>query len=261
MHAKKKREKGRKAFAKMVRWLLSFIPLTMVLAQQPFMEKPRQPGVNRVKLIPLQLAITGGVHWAQTSPTTMRNPKLAVYLNTTAQVLLTPHEYFRTRSRKTVRPHFSPLASAFGQIEAGEGRLKQAVVAALSGQRLSHGLPPRQATDREKTWAKAYDKAGKQLARVAEGDATLRSIVAMPMPNIPLIGAYVLLVGVLLAPLVGGMEYLVVGGCLLVLQGTRSFGMEPQPDLYVTGAIAVIALFALDMANKKLSNDPKRKRR
>jgi hypothetical protein len=218
MHTKKKREKGRKAFAKMVRWLLSFIPLTMVLAQQPFMEKPRQPGVNRVKLIPLQLAITGGVHWAQTSPTTMRNPKLAVYLNTTAQVLLTPHEYFRTRSRKT-------------------------------------------ATDREKTWAKAYDKAGKQLARVAEGDATLRSIVAMPMPNIPLIGAYVLLVGVLLAPLVGGMEYLVVGGCLLVLQGTRSFGMEPQPDLYVTGAIAVIALFALDMANKKLSNDPKRKRR
>ena len=56
-------------------------------------------------------------------------------------------------------------------------------------------------------------------------------------------------------------EYLVVGGCLLVLQGTRSFGMEPQPDLYVTGAIAVIALLALDMANKKLSDDPKRKRR
>jgi len=216
--AKRKREKGRKAFAKFVRWLLSFIPLAMVLAQQPFMEKPRQPGVNRVKLIPLQLAITGSVHWAQTSPTVMRNPKLGLYLNSTAQILLTPHEYFKTRQRKT-------------------------------------------ATDREKTVSKAYDKAGKQLGRVAEGDATLRSIVAMPMPNIPLLGAYALVVGVLLAPLLGGMEYLVVGGCLLVLQGTRSFGMEPQPDLYVTGAIAVVALVLLDMGNKKLGDDPKRKRR
>ena len=96
----------------------------MVLAQQPFMEKPREPGVNRVKLIPLQLAITGGVHWSTTSPTVVRNPKLAVYLNGTAQVLrtprstsrlqpsprpspppwlrqvlLTPHEYFKTRAR------------------------------------------------------------------------------------------------------------------------------------------------------------------
>lgn len=56
------------------------------------------------------------------------------------------------------------------------------------------------------------------------------------------------------------MEYLVVGGCLLILQGTRAFGMEPQPDLYVTGVVAVLALVLLDMANKKL-DDPKRKRR
>ena len=44
----------------------------MVLAQQPFMEKPRQPGVNRVKLIPLQLAITGLRAFAQ-------NPKYRVF--------------------------------------------------------------------------------------------------------------------------------------------------------------------------------------
>jgi len=217
VHAKNKRLKGRKAFASLARQLLSLVPLAMVLAQQPFMEKPRQPGINRVKLIPLQLAITGGVHWSATSPTAVRNPKLGVYLNGSAQVLLTPHEYFKTRSRKT-------------------------------------------ATDREKTWAKAYDKAFKQLGRVAEGDATLRSIVAMPMPNVPLLGSYALVLGVVLAPLVGGMEYLVVGGCLLILQGTRSFGMEPQPDLYVTGAVAVVALVLLDQANKKLDN-PKKKRR
>ena len=44
------------------------------------------------------------------------------------------------------------------------------------------------------------------------------------------------------------------------VQGTRSFGMEPQPDLYVTGAVAVVALVLLDQANKKL-DDPKKKRR
>jgi len=217
VHARNKRLKGRKAFAGLARQVLSLVPLAMVLAQQPFMEKPRQPGVNRVKLIPLQLAITGAVHWSTTSPTALRNPQLATYLNGTAQVLLTPHEYFKTRSRKT-------------------------------------------ATDREKTWAKAYDKAFKQLGRVAEGDATLRSLVAMPMPNVPLLGAYALVVGVLLAPLIGGMEYLVVGGCITIMQGTRSLGMEPQPDLYVTGAVAAIALVLLDQANKKL-DDPKKKRR
>ena len=45
------------------------------------------------------------------------------------------------------------------------------------------------------------------------------------------------------------------------MQGTRSFGMEPQPDLYVTGAVAVIALVAMDMASKKATDEPKKKRR
>ena len=36
--------------------------------------------------------------------------------------------------------------------------------------------------------------------------------------------------------------------------------MEPQPDLYVTGAVAAIGLVLLDQANKKL-DDPKKKRR
>ena len=128
-----------------------------------------------MKLIPLQLAIAGGVQWAKTSPTALRNPKLGLYMNYTGQVLLTPHVYFKTRARKT-------------------------------------------ATDREKTIGKAYEKAQKEFGRVAAGDATLQSIIAMPMPNIPLLGAYALVVGVLLTPLIGGLEYVVVGGCLLILQ-------------------------------------------
>lgn len=218
VHAKRKREKGRKAFAGLVRQLLSFGTLAMVLAQQPFMEKPRQPGVNRVKLVPLQLAISGSIHQASESPTVMRNPQLAVYLNNTAQVLLTPHLYFKTRSRKT-------------------------------------------ATDREKTIAKAYEKAEKELGRVAAGDATLQNIIAMPMPNVPLLGAYGLVLGVTFAPLVKGMEYLTVAGCVALMQGTRSYGMEPQPDLYVTGVLGVLGVIAMDMAGKKLTEAPKKKRK
>ena len=48
---------------------------------------------------------------------------------------------------------------------------------------------------------------------------------------------------------------------LVLAQGTRSYGMEPQPELYVTGVIAVVALVAMDMGNKKLADDPKKKRR
>ena len=49
-HAKRKREKGRAAFFKLLRQLLALIPLAMLLGQQPFMVKPRAPGVNRGKV-------------------------------------------------------------------------------------------------------------------------------------------------------------------------------------------------------------------
>ena len=44
VHARRKKEKSRVAFMKLVRFLLSFLPLAMVLSQQPFMMKPRVPG-------------------------------------------------------------------------------------------------------------------------------------------------------------------------------------------------------------------------
>ena len=52
------------------------IPLAVVLSKQPFLSKPRAPGVNSAKIRPLELAIAGVVHWAAESPTVMRNPKI-----------------------------------------------------------------------------------------------------------------------------------------------------------------------------------------
>lgn len=214
--AKRKKEKGRKAFFALMRKVLALFPLGLVLMQQPFMLKPRAPGVNRGKLVPLQLAVTGAVYWAKRSPTVLRSPKIGVYINQTARVLLTPGEYAKTYSSK-------------------------------------------RATEREKTWAKAYEKAAKALPRIVDGDSTLRELATMPMPNIPLIGAYVLLLGSLVAWFIPGAEYLVVVGCFAVLQGSRSLGMEPQPELYVTGVAAVLGCVLIDSAGKK--EDAKRKRR
>jgi len=215
-HARRKREKGRTAFMRLLRQLFSLIPLAMVLSQQPFMVKPRAPGVNRGKVVPLQLAVCGVLHWAKSSPTTLRNRQLASGINSTARALLTPYEYWKVRESKRAMPA-------------------------------------------EKTISGAYKKTEKALQRV--GDMTdLREIALMPQPNIPLIGAYVLTAGALFAPMLPGMEYLVIVGSGAVLQGCRGFQMEPQPELYVTGVVAVLGCFFMDAAGKK-KEEKKRKRR
>ena len=84
----------------------------------------------------------------------------------------------------------------------------------------------------------------------------------MPQPNLPLIGAALLTLGALAAPLVAGPEYLVVTGCGLLMQGCRGFGMEPQPELYATGVLAVLGILASDASKKKKEEPlPKRKRK
>ena len=37
--------------------------------------------------------------------------------------------------------------------------------------------------------------------------------------------------------------------------------MEPQPELYVTGGLAVLALILMDMSNKNIEDAPKLKRK
>lgn len=178
LHAKRKKEKSRKAFMKFARQLLAFVPLIIVLSQQPLMKRERQSGVNAAKLVPLQLAVQGAIKWAKSSPTTLRNPSLNVYLNLTARGLLTPFEY---------------------------------------GQN-NFGKKSKLAMENEKTWSAAWRKSKKALDRAVDGDASMKALVSAPFPNVPLIGAYLLVAGALFALLIPHLEYIVVVGCGMILQ-------------------------------------------
>jgi len=218
VHVKRKRERGRAAFLNLARRMLALIPLALVLSRQPFMMKPRAPGVNSAKLRPLDIAISGAVHWAANSPTVMRQPKYYAYVNATARGLLTPFEYFAAQQSKRAMPA-------------------------------------------EKTMAGAYKKSEKQLGRLVDKDSQLREIATAPQPNFPLLGSYALVMGCVLCPLVGGIfEYMILLGGILLLQGGRQLAMEPQPEFYVAGVIAVLAIMAADSAGKAPA-PPKRKRR
>merc|ERR1719502_1780617 len=103
-HVRRKRERGRMAFFKLLRRVLAFIPLAIVLSRQPFMIKPRAPGVNSAKLRPLEVAVAGAVQFAAHSPTFLRNPKLHVYLNETSRIMLAPYEYLQAQQSKRAMP-------------------------------------------------------------------------------------------------------------------------------------------------------------
>jgi len=94
-----------------------------------------------------------------------------------------------------------------------------------------------------------------------DADRSLRQIALQPSPNVPLLGAYACVLGALLAPLFGGAEYLVALGCGALVQGTRGSGMEPQPELYVTGALAVVAIMLHDSAKQRKEAPPARRKR
>ena len=53
----------------------------------------------------------------------LRNPYLDVYLNTTARVLLAPHEYARAQSSKRAMPAEKTLAGAYKKSEKALGRV------------------------------------------------------------------------------------------------------------------------------------------
>ena len=216
---KRKRMRGRGAFMGLLRNLMCAIPIALVLSRQPFVMRPREQGVNALKLKPLDGAICGLVHWSVDSPTAFRNAWMKDYINATGQWLLTPYEYGAAQQSKRAMPG-------------------------------------------EKTWAGAHKKAVKNFARVVDKEKTLKEIVTAPMPNIPLIGCYAILVGVLISPLFAGVmggEGLIVGGCAALLHGSRQLGMEPQPELYVCGGVAIVMLMISDAADKAKSEAPAKK--
>jgi len=213
VHAKRKREKGRAAFMLLLRRLFAIVAFCLLLSKQPFMVKPREAGVNKLKVVPLDLAICGFMHWAKDSPMMLKNKKLAVAANQTARVLLTPFEYYKSqRSKKTIEM--------------------------------------------------AYNKTERALLRAADGDSKMVSIATTPImtPNLPLLGAYLLILGAILAPFSAGFEYLTIAGCGCLVQGCRGFGMEPQPELYVAGAAAVLGCILYDNSKPK-KQEAKKKRR
>jgi len=217
-HVRRKRERGRLAFLKLLRRGAALIPLAIVLSRQEFMKRPRGAGVNAAKVKPLDFALTGAVHFAAGSPTFMRNPKLHTYLNATGVALLTPGEYILAQQSKRAMPA-------------------------------------------EKTIAGAYKKAEKAFSRLVDRDKALIELVTAPQPNLLLIGSGLILAGVLLCPFIGGLfEYVTVVGCVVLMQGGRQLGMEAEPELYVAGGVAVLAIMAMEAMGKK-SPPPKAKRR
>ena len=62
--AREKREKGKRALMGLLRKVTSWIVLALVLSQAPFLSRPRQAGVNRAKVTPLQLALV----WLEHAP-------------------------------------------------------------------------------------------------------------------------------------------------------------------------------------------------
>uniref|UniRef100_A0A7S2DRQ7 Uncharacterized protein n=1 Tax=Haptolina brevifila TaxID=156173 RepID=A0A7S2DRQ7_9EUKA len=118
-----KRERGRRSFMKLVRGLLSFIPLAIVLSKEPFVVRPRVSGTNALKVRPLELALAGAVHWACVSPTVLRNPALAGYVNSTARVLLTPAEYLAQQQKKTALDKDKTMQGAYRKADGRFRRL------------------------------------------------------------------------------------------------------------------------------------------
>ena len=215
---RQKKARGRSAFLKLLNRCLAVIPLMLVLTRQPFVVRPRGSGVNAAKIKPLELAISGAVHWAAESPMVMKNPKIYTYVNATGRALLTPGQYVEAQQSKRAMPN-------------------------------------------EKTWAGAYKKTEKAFTRLVDKDTALKEMVSAPMPNVPLLGSYAAVLGSVFCPLLGGpFMYMIAGGCLVILHAGRQSGMEAQPELYVTIAVAVVMVMVAETAGK-VPPAPKKKRR
>ena len=90
--------------------LLALVPLALVLSQQPFMMKPRTPGVNRAKIVPLQLAVAGAIHWAETSPSDRGDMSSAAASRPARRLQDSPVS--RTNSMTSLRPKAPSLSSS-----------------------------------------------------------------------------------------------------------------------------------------------------
>jgi hypothetical protein len=124
-------------------------------------------------------------------------------------------------------------------------------------------IAQRSRAQRSKTAARAYEKAADAFTKIVDRDSNLREMATSPMPNVPLLGAYLLLTSVVLAPLSSGLfDYGIIVGCLLLLHGGRQLGMsQVMPELYVTGGIAALMIALMDGASSTTKPAPRRRKR
>jgi len=99
------------------------------------------------------------------------------------------------------------------------------------------------ASGKKKTLGMAYEQTKRTFGRIVDGDATLQKIAAAPMPNLAVIGAYLLTLGSIVGPVCPGAELIVGGGCGCILLGCPA-GMTLQPELYFVALLSGLAFLA-----------------
>jgi len=101
-----------------------------------------------------------------------------------------------------------------------------------------------------RTVLSAYHKTERLLSRIAHGNSSMAytaEVVARPMPNIPLLGAWILVCSSFAALLLPGAEVLMLAGCGCLFFGCS--GMQSQPELLVVAALAVLGMFVKSHAS------------
>lgn len=130
----------------------------------------------------------------------------------------------------------SPVARSNPGFQATVNRTSRLLLTPLAYYR----APPK-----KRTVELAYGKTEKLLQRIVDGTSSLdytAEVAAAPMPNIPLIGAWLLMLGSFAAVLCPGAEALILAGCGCLSIGCA--GMDSQPELFTVVALAVLGLVA-----------------
>lgn len=116
----------------------------------------------------------------------------------------------------------------------------------------------------KRTLRAAFGKTERVLGRITDTNTSLAAkMAAAPMPNSPAIGAYLLVVGAFVSPVLPGAEYLVLAGCGCLSLGCPA-GMKSQPELFFVALLATLGLYARSSASassKEVSASPAPKRR
>lgn len=95
----------------------------------------------------------------------------------------------------------------------------------------------------------AYSKTDKILSRIVRGNSSMAhtaEIATRPMPNVPLLGAWLVTFSPVAALVCPGVEVLTLAGCGCLSLGCS--GLKPQPELFAVVVLALLGLLARSFA-------------